>query len=224
MSRHGWRPPASCRPCRWSPDVMAGPALPIMLFDERKLTPSFGYVFNPKWLGPYESIVSILWKLVRMNSLSGHMVAIQLAKAHIDPYERIAACRSEVNIRGLHRALGLPLKILRGSLAPDALQKICSPHFRYCRKCLGRGYHGVIHQLNSVKCCPVHGETLSVECDHCGARTPYRLNALLLDAPFRCSSCRNFYASHAPAISTRPLGKRARRALTRMRLTYTLYF
>jgi hypothetical protein len=27
-------------------------SLPIMLFDERKLTPSFGYVFDPKWLDP----------------------------------------------------------------------------------------------------------------------------------------------------------------------------
>ena len=25
-------------------------SLPIMLFDERTLTPSFGYVFDPKWL------------------------------------------------------------------------------------------------------------------------------------------------------------------------------
>lgn len=33
--------------------------LSIMLFDERKLTPSFGYVFDRKWLDPYESIVSI---------------------------------------------------------------------------------------------------------------------------------------------------------------------
>ena len=45
--------------------------LPIMMFDERKLTPSFGYVFNPKWLDPEESIVSILWKLARMNYAIG---------------------------------------------------------------------------------------------------------------------------------------------------------
>ena len=37
--------------------------LPILVFDERRLTPSFGYVFHRKWVDPDESIVSILWKL-----------------------------------------------------------------------------------------------------------------------------------------------------------------
>jgi hypothetical protein len=26
--------------------------LPILVFDERRLTPSFGYVFKPQWLDP----------------------------------------------------------------------------------------------------------------------------------------------------------------------------
>ncbi len=200
--------------------------LSIMLFNERKLAPPFGYVFNPDWLDPHESMVSILWKMVRMNRLSGHLVTTQLAKASgIDPYEGVAACRSEVDMRRLHQALGLPLKIVRGSLVPDALRSFSSPYFRYCRKCMCRGYHGVMHQLESVKTCPVHGTTLAVECDDCGARTPYRLNAYLLDAPYRCAFCRNLYASHPPAISNkRPLSKKARIAITRSRLGHCSYF
>ena len=175
-------------------DAITITSLPIMLFDERKLTPSFGYVFNPKWLDPHESIVSILWKLMRKNRLSGHMVTVQLAKSSsIDPYEGIAACRSEVDMRRLHKALGLPLKVVRDSLIPKTLHSFSSPYFRYCRSCLLRGYHSVVHQLESVKCCPVHGTLLTVECYACGACTPYRLNAHLLDAPFRCACCRNFY-------------------------------
>jgi len=56
-------------------------------------------VFEQKWLGPYESIVSILWKLVRMNKLSGNMITTQLARTSIDPYEAVAACRSEVDMQ-----------------------------------------------------------------------------------------------------------------------------
>ena len=200
-------------------------SLPIMLFDERKLTPSFGYVFNPKWLDPHESIVSILWKLMRMNRLSGHMVTTQLAKTKvIDPYHGIAASRSELDIRKLHQALGVSLKILRGSL-PDAVRSRSSPYLRYCRKCMLRGYHGVIHQLESVTTCPVHGTMLEVECIRCGACTPYRLNAYLLDAYYRCAQCRKLYASSLPDIAYKPaLNKKARIAITRSRLNHCWYF
>jgi hypothetical protein len=199
--------------------------LPIMLFDERKLTPSFGYIFDPKWLDPHESIVSILWKLARMNALSGHMITTQLAKTSIDPYEGVEACRSQVDMRRLDHTLGLQLKIVRASLIPDALQTISSPWLRYCKKCLCRGYHGVVHQMETVGRCPVHGSVLEVACGHCGSRTPYRLNAYLLDAPYRCGNCRSLYSSCMPSISTkRPLSKKARTAITRMRWNHTLYF
>jgi hypothetical protein len=139
-------------------------ALPIMLFDERKLTPSFGYVFDRKWLDPYESIVSILWKLARMNRLSGQVIATQLAKTSVDPYKGVAARRSEVDLCRLHRALGLPLKLVRDSVLPDALQAAGGPHFQHCRKCLSRGYHSVVHQIGFNKCCPVHGDPLETAC------------------------------------------------------------
>jgi len=42
--------------------------LPILTFDERKLTPSFGYFFDARWLQSYESIVGVLWKFARMNA------------------------------------------------------------------------------------------------------------------------------------------------------------
>ena len=197
-----------------------------MLLNERALTPSFGYVFNPKWLDPHESIVSILWKLMRMNRLAGHMVTTQLGKSSsIDPYEGIAACRSEVDMRRLHQALGLPLTVVRGSLIPDTLRSFSSPYFRYCTHCLRRGYHGVVHQFESVRCCPIHRTLLEVECDACGGCSPYRLNASLLDAPYRCACCRNLYATSPPPLSNRcPLSKKARIAITRSRLGLCSYF
>jgi len=54
--------------------------LPIMLFDEHQLAPSSGYLFNPKWVSPHESIVSMLWKFGRANTLPGHVLITQIAK------------------------------------------------------------------------------------------------------------------------------------------------
>lgn len=155
---------------------MEAKSLPIMLFDERALMPSFGYVFDPKWLDPFESIVSILWKLARMNRLSGQAITMQLAKSDIDPYEGVAARRSEIDLCRLHLTLGLPLKLMRDSVLPDGLQAAGGPHFRYCRKCLCRGYHSVVHQVGANKCCPVHGNMLEIACHTCGVKAAYRLN------------------------------------------------
>ena len=44
---------------------------PILTFDTVKLAPSWGCVFDPGWLDPYESVVSMLWKFVWMNRLAG---------------------------------------------------------------------------------------------------------------------------------------------------------
>ena len=216
MCSQGWQLAASCLNCRkWGDvmDILDITPLPILLFDERRLTPSFGYVFNPKWLNLHESIVSILWKLVRMNRLSGHMVATQIASARdVDPYEGIAACLAEMDICQLNR-------VLRAAFIPDTLQDITSPYFRFCRICMGRGYHGVMHQFETIKTCPVHHILMEIHCGSCKAQTPYRLNAQLLDAPYRCSFCRKPYGSCSPAISeNRLFGKKARIANTRSRL------
>jgi len=200
--------------------------LPIMVFDERTLTPSLGYVFDRRWLDPFESMVSILWKLARMNRLPGQLITMQLAKSGVDPYDGVAPCVAEVDLHRLHRALGLPLKLLRDSLLPEGLQAATGPHFRYCSKCLCRGYHSVVHQISFTKSCPIHGDPLAVACRMCGAMAPYRLNVALLDAPYRCGSCRHLYGTSPPASlpHKRPLNKKARIAVTRMRFSQYAHF
>lgn len=198
---------------------------PIMLFDERKLTPSFGYMFDRKWLDPFESIVSILWKLAWMNRLPGPMITVQLAKTSIDPYEGLPARRSAVDMHRLHKAIRLPLWVVRGALFPDEMQSVSSPYFRYCRKCLYRGYHSILYQIESVERCPVHGDLLETSCRECGAKARYWLNVSLLDAPYRCGSCGHLYAaSHQSLVNRRPFSKKARKAITRLRWAYCSTF
>ena len=49
----------------------------------------------------------------------------------------------------------------------------------------------------------------------CVARTPYRLNAYLLDAPYQCGNCSSLYSAWAPSLVNKlPLSKKERIAIT----------
>ena len=194
-------------------------ALPIMLFDERKLKPSFGYIFDRGWLHPHESIVSILWKLARQNRLPGNLVAAQIGTKTVDPYEGTTPYETDLNVYELRKLLRVPLKAVRESLIPEALQPFTSASLRYCKSCLAMGYHSVVDQLNRVGDCPIHESELKGTYDKCGSRTPYQLNALVLDAPYRCSCCRAAFTYKLPSLSkTKPLPLEARTPVTRARL------
>jgi hypothetical protein len=193
--------------------------LPSMLFDEHQLAPSFGYLSDPEWVGPQESNVSMLRKCGWANALPGHVLITQIARDTIAPYEGISACPSEVNLRKIQRTLGVPLRMVRASLIPEPLQRTGSPWFRSRTSCLASGYHGIVYQLRRVGRCPVQGGVLEMACHHCSGRTPYRLNANLLDAPYRCGNYGACYISLLPSPSLwRPLDQKARTAMTRTRL------
>jgi hypothetical protein len=65
-------------------------SLPILLFDERRLSPAWGYVFDRAWLKPAESILSILWRFARENRIPGHVIVSEAARERIDPYDGVA--------------------------------------------------------------------------------------------------------------------------------------
>ena len=127
---------------------------PILTFDERVLSPALGYLFRDSWLNAHESIVAILWKFAKFNTLPGHVVA-GLLRAHHDPYQGVAPTRAEVDIRRLRASLNLPLKTLRRSLIAPALKGVNSPFFRFFPTCLSTGYHCVVHQHTALQVCPV---------------------------------------------------------------------
>jgi hypothetical protein len=198
-----------------------GASLPILTFEEAQLSPSFGYVFDRKWLDPHESIVSILWKFARMNALAGHLVAAHCANKIIDPYEGVEITRKAIDIRTLCHTLGLPRKIVRGAITPRFRTGRSSVYLRYCSRCLTSGYHSVVHQIEMVQQCPRHGDYLEVACRSCEEPTPYRLNARLLDAPYRCANCRSLLAtSHPSFVRRRPMPMKHIVALTRLRLRH----
>ena len=92
--------------------------LPILTFDEGRLSPSYGYFFDRRWLAPQETIVSIAWKFARMNALPGHIVARQFSQHQVDPYDGIAATAVEIAVPVLASAFAIPRRALRDGIEP----------------------------------------------------------------------------------------------------------
>ena len=192
-------------------------AMPIMVFDERRLAPSFGYYFDEAWLYPDESIISILWKFARMNSLPGHVLAARVAKKRIDPYDGMPVQRELVDMEALREATRLRLKTLRGSMPPRRRYYANSSYFRYCSPCINLAYHSVVHQLELIHHCPIHGKWLQTQCRHCGYATPYRINAHVLDFAFRCGQCRQWLGTSPTPLQPRKLRSQFFTPITRQR-------
>ena len=182
--------------------------LPILTFENATLGPSLGYVFDTRWLDPYESLVSMLWKFAWVNGLAGHLVVAHVAKRSIDPYEGIAATADDVDVRRVARTLGVASETVRA-----ACRRGC-PVLQFCTRCMSRGYHGMVHQLGPEARCPAHGCAMESTCRGCGASSAWHLDARLLDAPFRCAYCRRRYGA-ANFIHRKPLTGPVRMALTR---------
>jgi hypothetical protein len=193
---------------------MAAMPFPILTFNEALLSPSFGYVFDRRWLDPYESLVSMLWKFTWMNRLAGQVVVEHVARGTVDPYEGVAATTANIDILHVARTLGVTTKSVRQTLQRSGSQGSWCPLLRICPPCMSRGYHGVVHQVASELHCPVHRCPLLTSCRGCGASSAYHIDARLLGAPFRCSHCRRRHAG-AEFVRRNPLPAQARTAITR---------
>lgn len=177
---------------------------------------SWGYVFDSHWLDPYESIVSILWKFVWMNRLPGHAVVGHIAKRSVDPYAGIEIAPREIDSTYLAQTLGISMKTVRQSIPDPIPRRAPSSVLRYCPRCMARGYHCVMHQFGNVLRCPVHAVPLETLCRGCGASSDYRIDAMILQSPFKCPHCRKAYASSWRRFPSRcALTMQQRTALTR---------
>jgi hypothetical protein len=209
------RPAASSLPPR-NGALLQAPSFPILTVDERRLTPALGYLFNPKWLDPCESLISILWKFEKANALPGHVVA-RLMGPDVDPYEGIAPQPGNVDIRRLHDTLRIPIKTLRRSLLQPSQRRRYRSVFCYCRRCMVRGYHSVLHQIEGVSVCPAHRQEMQTACARCGYEAPYLASVQLLETPYRCAYCRASYGGQGwSPIRREPMKAEHRKAMTRL--------
>lgn len=189
--------------------------LPILTLDERVLSPRFGYVFQARWLEPYESVLGMLWKFVRANRLSGAAVVSQIGAAPTDPYEGLEPIATQVDCRVVARLLRIRLTTVAAGLLRSLQDRRTT--FKYCARCLSSGYHGIIHQADGRRFCPMHRCAIHEGCRHCRQAFAFRLDAGLLDAPFRCPGCRCYLASPTSVrfADHRRFGNRESAAITR---------
>ncbi|AJW93817.1 hypothetical protein QHI69_38095 (plasmid) [Burkholderia gladioli pv. gladioli] len=208
------------QPAAYSPpyDRSAGAGsynFPILTLDEQRLTPSLGYIFDKRWLDPCESLVSILWKFETVNALPGLVVA-RLMGPDIDPNEGVTPQLGLVDLARLRRTLGIPIAPLEIALLHPSQRRRYSPLFRYCRNCISRGYHSVLHQMLMFHHCPAHYRPLETACRRCGYEAPYKVNVLLLESPHRCAFCGCSYGGDGWSPDrARPMRAKHRIAFTR---------
>jgi hypothetical protein len=196
------------------PEQPESSRFPILSLDEASLASALGYVFNPKWIWPHESIVSILWKFVLANRLPGHLVARQV-NADVDPYEGVLPSPAFVDIRRLSHMLAISPRIISRSLLAGSEHRQCCSSFKHCRFCSGLGYHSVLFQRPSESICPFHKVPLDGTCRACEREIPYVINASILEAPIRCPSCRTRYGSSFSISNLRPMRREGRIAIHR---------
>jgi hypothetical protein len=223
-------PPDACWPRR-DATALKPPRFPILTFDEQQLSVGSGGVFDPKWLIPGESLISILWKFACANALPGY-VLVHLLSPDIDPSEGVAPVRDDIELARLSRIVPLPRNVLRASLLDAALLSSFltggtsqyHPAFRYCRLCTAHGYHSVLHQLQDEHRCPAHQQPLETHCPECRGETPYIVNANVIESTFRCVWCRSHFSygrlslrSTTPAMRRRERIAISRRLLLRSR-------
>jgi hypothetical protein len=87
--------------------TLTEPRFPILTLEEGSLTPALGYLFDRKWLYPYESLISILWKFEKANALSGNVVA-RLLGPDVDPYEGLVPRLNVIELIGCVRTCRYP--------------------------------------------------------------------------------------------------------------------
>jgi hypothetical protein len=197
-----------------APEHPEAPRFPILSLDEATLVPALAYVFNPKWVWPHESILSILWKFVVANRLPGHLVAHQV-NANVDPYEGVLPRLHFVDIPRLSQMVAISPRVIRRSLLAGSEHRQCCSSFKYCRLCSGLGYHTVLFQRPNESICPVHKIPLGMACRTCGLESPYVINASVLEMPFRCPACRSRYGSSFSISNLRPMRREGRIAIHR---------
>lgn len=72
----------------------------------------------------------------------------------------------------------------------------CVPQLRFCTACIGLGQHSVVHQLDNVVCCFIHGYPLVSGCPGCGKEVSYSASRKYL--AYACGDCDGIHEDSMP--------------------------
>jgi len=134
-----------------------------------------GMTWDPAWHNENESMFSIARKIACANATS-HEHVLRLIYFRSD---ELAVTRQFADGQGdgIHYVSTLlqvePRRLSDGTLTRllrPGDKSVVAPGLRYCSACMRRSFHSPLFQLYLLDTCPLHGERLCVECQHCHSR------------------------------------------------------
>lgn len=145
------------------------------------------------WLRPFESHVSVAWRLCLENVLRPKDLRNLLVKNVLSRFPNYDSFISETE--EIERLLHMPGQIYRPVSRDDYIQRdedtfLCRRHLRICRSCVEHGYHSTLHQIMCIRNCPFHDQPLTRFCPSC--TEPFYGFDLGLDtlvSPWSCRQC-----------------------------------
>lgn len=158
-----------------------------------------GLFWNPAWVSQYEGPLSILWKLAFANVLSPSAIA-KVLSVHLGRHSSYQALNrsslldtSQIN---WHRTEKSYFNKLIAQAAHLPIQSFVLNRFatderiRYCRDCIDEHFHSAVFQVEGLKQCPIHGESLLDRCHRCKYMTArYAMTYETMATPFCCYHC-----------------------------------
>lgn len=159
--------------------------------------------WSTRFVGTYESSWSIAHKLAWLNVVDVPQALSAVADCRISPSPP-SGLRS-FNQLGWWEALLVRMShddacaschislvdAVLGSKATRRFRTIAYPlvssHLRLCLACIRSGYHSIVHQLDGLVRCPIHGARLINTCPSC--RCPLGFFGVAKVRGFRCECC-----------------------------------
>jgi hypothetical protein len=149
--------------------------------------------WNPIFPAPYESIWSILHKVVVLNRLPIKQLASMIG------YETATGRRAQVSflstnwidIHRLSRLLQVDeVRIQSGTWEAMGIRQPAGTisSMRQCPQCAELNYHTVLFNIDSISHCPIHNCRLTEACLGCGTQSTFALSKQ--GHPTGCTRCR----------------------------------
>lgn len=164
-----------------------------------ELAPTWG----SGWVGPYESLATLLMKFAWANAPTATVMKQMFGVTSLG--QRKVHGGFDCSFLTCEWAGSIPCNDFGSIFTPDFVQQrffdahahswaralAQDEHFRFCPECLRHGYHTAVFQMPSLIRCPVHRNRLVEVCPKCRSATPpFGLSMELLRVdPFRCAHC-----------------------------------
>jgi hypothetical protein len=144
------------------------------------------HVWTDRWVAPYESGFSLLHKFAWANP------GLRTSRIQDRELQAMIRWRFRLNVR--RRSASNSLRVFGQELldarARGWIDVLEGSRLRFCFACMARGFHSIFQQIEAVCTCPVHGEPLRNQCEHCGSATPLLQPVIELpEEPFLCTHC-----------------------------------